>query len=110
MVPGRQRFRLDLCQVVSRIRTLHADYGMLWYYMEVDCFLLLDVCKSALVADNSLRYKVWLGLDSNRRWLRANRFLVRFDPVGRDLALSGLEVQFAGADELVELSLKRIFH
>jgi hypothetical protein len=78
--------------------------------MKVDCFLLLDVCRSALVADKRLWYKVWAGLDSNRRRRRASRFLVRFDPVGGYLALGGLEIQLAGAYELVELPLKRIFH
>jgi hypothetical protein len=37
-------------------------------------------------------------------------FLVGFDPVGRYLTLSGLEVQLPGAYELVELPLKRIFY
>ena len=41
---------------------------------------------------------------------RTNAFLVRFDPVGGDHALGGLEIQLAGAYELVELPLKRIFH
>ena len=41
---------------------------------------------------------------------RTNVFLVRFDPVGRYLALGGLEIQLAGAYELVEFPLKRIFH
>ena len=36
-------------------------------------------------------------------------FLVGFDPVGGYLALSGLEVQLAGAYELVEFPLERIF-
>ena len=38
------------------------------------------------------------------------RLSVRFDPVGRYLALSGLEVQLAGTNELVEFPLERIFH
>ena len=40
--------------------------------------------------------------------LAHNVFLVRFDPVGGYLALSGLEIQLAGAYELVELPLERI--
>jgi hypothetical protein len=36
--------------------------------------------------------------------------LVGFDPVGGYLALSGLEIQLAGAYELVEFPLERIFH
>jgi hypothetical protein len=35
---------------------------------------------------------------------RTNVFLVRFDPVGGYLALGGLEIQLAGAYELVELA------
>ena len=41
---------------------------------------------------------------------RTNVFLVGFNPVGSYLALSGLEIQLAGAYEFVELPLKRIFH
>ena len=41
---------------------------------------------------------------------RTNVFLVRFDPVGRYLALGGLDIQLAGAHELVEFPLKRILH
>jgi hypothetical protein len=33
-------------------------------------------------------------------------FLVRFDPVGGYLALGGLQIQLAGAHELVELPLE----
>ena len=36
--------------------------------------------------------------------------LLRFDPVEGYLALGGLEVQLAGAYELVEFLLKRNFH
>jgi hypothetical protein len=45
---------------------------------------------------------------SGRR--RTNVFLVGFNPVGGYLALGGLEIQLAGAYELVELSFERIFH
>jgi hypothetical protein len=41
---------------------------------------------------------------------RTNVFLVRFDPVGGYLALSGLEAQLAGAYELVELPFERILY
>ena len=39
---------------------------------------------------------------------RTNLFLVRFDPVGGYLTLGGLEIQLAGAYELVYLPLE--FH
>jgi hypothetical protein len=32
------RCQSDLCRVVSRIRTLHTDYGMLWDIMKVGLF------------------------------------------------------------------------
>src|SRR5262249_1730138 len=41
---------------------------------------------------------------------RTSVFLVRFDPVGGYLALGGLQIQLAGAYELLELPLKGIFH
>ena len=37
-------------------------------------------------------------------------FLVRSDPLGGYLALGGLEIQLAGAYELIEFALERIFH
>ena len=49
-------------------------------------------------------------------WIRTSEgvepadFFVRFDPVGGYFALSGLEIQLAGAYELVEFPLERIFH
>src|ERR1700739_3186596 len=44
----------NLCQVVSRIRTLHIDYGMLWDIMKVDYFYLPNTCKSPPIAENRL--------------------------------------------------------
>jgi hypothetical protein len=41
---------------------------------------------------------------------RTNVFLVRFDSVGGYPALGGLEIQLAGAYELVELPLERVCH
>src|SRR6516164_8269609 len=48
-------------------------------------------------------------LDYRRRRGFTNVFLVRFDPDGGYFALGGLEMQFAGAYELVEFPLKRMF-
>jgi hypothetical protein len=36
--------------------------------------------------------------------------LVRFDPVGRDLVLRGLEVDLPIADEIMQSSLEHILH
>jgi hypothetical protein len=83
---------------------------MLWDTIKDDHFVLIYVFGSALVAENRLRYKVWAGVDSNPRRRGASRFLVRSDPVGGYLALSGLEVQLAGAYELVELPFECIFY
>ena len=37
-------------------------------------------------------------------------FLVRLNPVHRDLMLSGLEIDFPGADEIMQSYLKHILH
>jgi hypothetical protein len=41
----------NLCQVVSRIRTLHIDYGMLWDIVKVNYSYLHFAYESALLAD-----------------------------------------------------------
>jgi hypothetical protein len=101
------------CWRISAIKRFELRHELALFSFTAIPRTWFPIFAGARVYPHVIRRRVcrWTPCLASARCRRAftNVFLVGFDPVGRYLALGGLEVQLASACEPVKLPFKRIF-